>query len=285
MPAYRRAGNGEPVLLLHGIGSSSASFAPQFDALADERTLVAWDAPGYAASPDPVGPLGHLGLDGYVTAALGVVRAALGLGPVHVVGVSWGGVIALRLAATHPELVRTLTVVGASLGSGTDPVRAAQMRARAADLLRLGPDAFARARAPRLLSPHAPADLVRTAVTTMAEAIRLPGYAEAAESMATADLSGDLARITAPTLVLAGEADTVTGPERAREIAAGIPGALLATLPRAGHLANQEQPEAVNDWLRRFTRTPGARRLAEPLDHRTTLRPTAAPHRTREEPT
>ncbi|MER5492360.1 alpha/beta fold hydrolase [Streptomyces sp. NPDC002490] len=248
VPAHRTAGTGPGMLLLHGIGSSSASFAHQLDSLAEEFTLIAWDAPGYAASPDPAEPVT---LDGYVTAAGAVARAALGPGPFHLVGVSWGGVIALRLAATHPELVRSLTVIGASLGSGTDPARARQMRSRTAELRRLGPQAFARARAPRLLAPDAPAELVETATRTMAEAIRLPGYGEAAESMASADLTADLPRITAPTLVLAGEHDTVTGPERAREIAAGIRGAVLATIPGAGHLANQEQPDRVNDWLRR----------------------------------
>ncbi|MFE2042813.1 alpha/beta fold hydrolase, partial [Streptomyces sp. NPDC059477] len=196
VPAHRTAGTGPGMLLLHGIGSSAASFAPQLKELAGEFTLTAWDAPGYAASPDPVGPVG---LDGYVTAAVAVARTALDPGPFHLVGVSWGGAIALRLAATHPELVRSLTVIGASLGSGTDPARAQQMRSRAAELRRLGPQAFARERAPRLLAPDAPAELVETATDTMADAIRLPGYASAAEAMASADLTADLHRITAPT--------------------------------------------------------------------------------------
>lgn len=262
LPAYRQTGSGPGMLLLHGIGSSSASFVPQLEELADELTLVAWDAPGYAASADPDGPVG---LDGYVAAAVSLLTAAFDGEPVHLVGVSWGGVIALRLAATHPELVRTLIVIGASLGSGVDAERAGGMRARSADLARLGPAEFARQRAPRLLSPAAPADLVETAVTTMADAVRLPGYAEAAEAMASADLTADLARITAPTFVLAGSEDTVTGPDRAREIAAGIRGAVLATVAGAGHLANQEQPAIVNDWLRRATRPAELTRLADPL--------------------
>ncbi|TDB88683.1 alpha/beta fold hydrolase [Actinomadura sp. KC216] len=248
--SFRRSGRGPGALLLHGIGSSSASFAPQLDALGDVLTMVAWNAPGYAGSP---GPARSPGLDGYVEEAAGLLRAELGPGPAHVVGVSWGGVIALRMAATRPDLVRSLTVIGASLGSGTTPERAAQMRERPADLARLGPEGFARERGPRLLSPDARAELVETVVTTMAEAVRLPGYAAAAEAMASADLRGDLPRISAPALVLAGAEDTVTGPERAREIAAGIPGTALVTVPGAGHLANQERPAIVNAWLRAFT--------------------------------
>ncbi|RKS76509.1 pimeloyl-ACP methyl ester carboxylesterase [Actinomadura pelletieri DSM 43383] len=248
--SFRRSGRGPGALLLHGIGSSAASFAPQLDALGDALTMVAWDAPGYAGSPDPTRPPG---LDGYVDEAADLLRAELGPDPAHLVGVSWGGVIALRMAATRPDLVRGLIVIGASLGSGTDPERTARMRERPTRLARLGPAEFARERGPRLLSPNADRELVETVVTTMAEAVRLPGYTAAAEAMASADLRRDLARISAPTLVLAGAEDTVTGPERAREIAAGIPGAALVTVPGAGHLANQEQPAIVNAWLLAFT--------------------------------
>ncbi|MBO9521522.1 MAG: alpha/beta fold hydrolase [Nocardioidaceae bacterium] len=247
--SFRTAGTGPGMLLLHGIGSSSASFLPQLDALAGELRLVAWNAPGYAGSPDPEA---EPGLDGYVAEATWLLTSVLD-GPTHVVGVSWGGVIALRLAATRPDLVRSLTVIGASLGSGVDAASAARMRARVADLERLGTAAFAEERAPRLLSPAASEDLVRTAVATMAGSLRLRGYRYAAEAMATTDLTKDLSRITAPTFVLAGAEDTVTGPERAREIAAGIDDAALVTVPGAGHLANQERPELVNRWLRRIT--------------------------------
>ena len=51
------AGEGPALLCLHGVGSSAASFAPQFDDLAGEYRVVAWDAPGYAQSEDPAGPL------------------------------------------------------------------------------------------------------------------------------------------------------------------------------------------------------------------------------------
>ncbi|WGX95019.1 alpha/beta fold hydrolase [Nocardioides sp. L-11A] len=249
--AFRAAGTGAPTLMLHGIGSSSLAFGHQLSALADELAMVAWDAPGYAASSDPDV---LLDLDGYVDRAAALARDRFGDRPVHLVGVSWGGVLALRTAASHPELVRSLTVIGASLGSGVDAARAAAMRERSGELLRLGAAAFARQRGPRLLSPDADAALVEHVVATMAAAVRPPGYARAAEAMAAADLSADLGRITAPTLVLAGAEDRVTGPDRAREIAALVPGSALVLIPGAGHLANQERPALVDAWLRGFTR-------------------------------
>ncbi|MCX5313724.1 alpha/beta fold hydrolase [Streptomyces sp. NBC_00154] len=235
-----------PLLLcLHGIGSSSAAFAPQLAGLSDQVRVVAWDAPGYAASADP----GRApGLDGYADTAAALIRDRGGRA--HVLGVSWGGVIALRLAARHPDLVESLIVADSSRGSGTNPDKAAAMRARAAQLAAEGPDAFAAARGPRLVSADAPAELVERVVATMAASIRTPGYGYAADAMAETDLTDDLPTITAPALVLCGEQDTVTGTEESQAIAGGLTKSVYVTLSGAGHLSNQERPEAFNAWVR-----------------------------------
>ncbi|ROQ69705.1 pimeloyl-ACP methyl ester carboxylesterase [Streptomyces sp. 840.1] len=243
----REAGDPDSPLLLclHGIGSSSAAFAPQLAGLADRVHVVAWDAPGYADSADPDRAPG---LDGYVDTAADLIREHGG--PAHVLGVSWGGVIALRLAARHPDLVASLIVADSSRGSGTDPDRAKAMRGRAAALAAQGPGAFAAARGPRLVSAAAPPALVERVVATMAGSVRSPGYGYAAASMAEADLTGELPAIAAPALVLCGEQDTVTGPDESQAIAGALPTSVYVTLSGAGHLANQERPEAFNAWVR-----------------------------------
>ncbi|WP_069884446.1 alpha/beta fold hydrolase [Streptomyces luteocolor] len=239
------AGASGPLLVcLHGIGSSSAAFAPQLAGLAAHARVVAWDAPGYGKSPDPEGPLD---LDGFADAAADLIRS---YGPsAHVLGVSWGGVIALRLAVRHPDLVDSLIVADSSAGSGTDPEKAAGMRRRAAELAELGPRAFAERRGPRLLSPDAPDALVERAVAAMAAAVRLPGYAYAAESMAAADLLGELPAITAPVLVVCGDQDRVTGVEASQAVAGALHKTAYVIVKDAGHLANQEQPERFNAWV------------------------------------
>ncbi|GAA2602156.1 alpha/beta fold hydrolase [Streptomyces tubercidicus] len=240
-----RAGEHGPLLLcLHGIGSSSAAFAPQLAELSAHARVVAWDAPGYAASPDPHGPLD---LDGYADAAAELIRS-YGTGA-HVLGVSWGGVIALRLATRHPGLVDSLIIADSSPGSATDPAKAQAMRARAAELAELGPAAFAARRGPRLVSPHAPQELVRHVIDTMAAAVRLPGYAYAAASMASADLRTELADITAPALVLCGDLDRVTGVEASQALAGALHKTAYVIVKDAGHLANQEQPGHFNAWV------------------------------------
>lgn len=241
-------GSGPTVLCLHGIGSSSAAFAPQIEALDGELRFLAWDAPGYAASADPDVPMD---LDGYADAAAAIARNRAD-GPVHVLGVSWGGVIATRLALRHPDVVRSLVLADSSRGSGQSPEHVAAMRSRADELSRLGPAEFAKARGPRLVTAAASAELVDHVVATMRDAVRLPGYAHAAESMASTDHTRELSAVSVPTLVLCGDGDTVTGVSESQALAGGIRDAVFVTLHGAGHVANQEAPETFNAWLSCF---------------------------------
>ncbi|MBG6087717.1 alpha/beta fold hydrolase [Actinomadura viridis] len=245
----RDAGAGEPLLCLHGIGSGGAAFDAVTPLLADRFRVIARDAPGYASAADPPGPPG---MDGYADAAVAVLDG-LGLERAHVLGVSWGGVIAARIALRHPDRLRSLILADSTRGSGTSPEKAAAMRARGAELAGLGPAAFARRRAARLLSPAATPREVARVAEAMAAAVRMPGYGYAAESMAATDHGPLLGRIRARALVLVGEHDAVCPPAESRLIAAAVPGARYAEIPGAGHLSNQERPaefaRAVRDFL------------------------------------
>jgi 3-oxoadipate enol-lactonase len=242
-------GQGPTLLCLHGIGSSSASLRRQVDALSEEFRVVAWDAPGYGRS----GEAREAGsLDYYATEAAGLIRSLDGAA--HVLGVSWGGVISAQLALTHPDLVKSLVLVSASRGSGRDPASAAAMACRAENMMRDGVATYARARAPKLLSPTAPEHLIDEVVSIMTSDVRHCGYTSAARAMASADLSGRLSEINVPTLVICGTHDTVTGPAESTKIANSIPGARYAPIEGAGHLVNQEFPDAVNAAVLGFLR-------------------------------
>lgn len=236
------------MLLLHGIGGASTSFVEQQGILTD-RTTIAWDAPGYGGSDDAarsdMDPA-----DRYAAAALDVLRE-LGHARAHVVGMSWGGVIATRIALRYPDALWSLTLADSSRGSGRTEAGRRAMRRRVEDLAHMGPQAFARQRGPHLLAPGAPPELVERVVETMAR-VRPAGYRGAAEMMAATDHSADLSRIRVPTLVLVGEHDRVTGVPESRALAAGIPGARFAVVPGGGHAVNQENPAAFNTELRRF---------------------------------
>lgn len=233
------------VLLLHGIGGSAHSCTDVAQRLAERGVrALAWDAPGYGRSRDPFGDVDLVDrLTGSIT--------ALRLGTIDLVGTSWGGVIATCLSHRRPELVRSLVLADSTRGSATDPAKAAAMRARVTELENLGPEQFAARRAGRLVSPHAQ-DAVAVRVRQQMARVRVPGYRVAAEFMAGTDTGEILPRVTAPTLVIVGEDDVVTGVPESRLLAERIPGARLTILPRAGHAAITEVPgefaDAVTDF-------------------------------------
>lgn len=250
-------GSGPVVVLLHGIGGSSASFARQIDALAEDHHVVAWDAPGYAASPDPEKAPGMQGYAESVAELVDDIGEA-----VHLVGASWGGVIALQLALDRPEMLRSLVLVAGSRGSGRDPAAAERVRERVRVLEQQGVEAFARSRASQLLAPGASEAQLDEVAAQMMAAIRLPGYAYAAQSIAETDHSSRLLEITTPTLVLCGTADTVTGPPESKALANTIPEAVYVSVEGAGHLLVLERPSSVTTWISCFTHiTRNTRRL------------------------
>ena len=101
---YERAGDGPPLVFVHGAGEDARTWQPQLAALADEFTVVAWDEPGAGRSSDVPA---DFGLADYAD-CLAALTAALDLGPAHVAGLSWGGTVVLELYRRHPELVATL---------------------------------------------------------------------------------------------------------------------------------------------------------------------------------
>ncbi len=244
------AGDGPLILCLHGIGSSSASFVSQQATLGADYSVVAWDAPGYARSAD----LGRrLGIAEYARIAADLIVARGGRA--HVIGMSWGGVVAMQLAVDHPQLVDRLVLGDSTRGSATSTARARAMRARSVELAELGPRPFAAMRAGRLLRPAAPETECQRVASDMAAAIRWPGYDSAAASMADTDMTDRLHRVSAPTLVLYGRHDVVTGKPEADALAAGLTDARVAVIEDAGHLANQENPADFNRSVAQFLAT------------------------------
>ena len=155
---FERAGSGPPMLLLHGIGSSSRAFRGQLTDLSDAFDLIAWDAPGYGRSEDPPAPLA---LEDVADRAVALLDE-LEMTAAHVLGVSWGGAIAQLVYHRHPARVRSLILVDTTTGGGSlpEPERTDRIRRRLDALERLGPRGMARERAPHLVGPDAPAELV-----------------------------------------------------------------------------------------------------------------------------
>lgn len=239
--AAHEYGQGDPVLMLHGIGGCANAFAGITQRLQSAGyRAIAWDAPGYGCSADPPKPPG---VDGYARIAVDLL-SALHACPAHLVGVSWGGVIATWIAARSPDYVRSLTLVDSTRGSAVEATKSEAMLRRVRELEEVGPSIFARRRARKLVAPDADASTVAEIEQQMST-VRLQGYRCAAEMMAETNTETLLGEIAVPTLVLVGEHDRVTGVPESQLLASSIPGAEFGVIPRAGHAAPQERPDDV----------------------------------------
>ncbi|WP_435369385.1 bifunctional 3-oxoadipate enol-lactonase/4-carboxymuconolactone decarboxylase PcaDC [Kutzneria buriramensis] len=171
--------------------------------------------------------------------ALGILDEA-GVERAHFLGLSLGGMVGMWLAANAPERVDRLAVCCTTAYFGTPE----PWRQRAAAVRADGMASIAEAVVARWVRPG----YDRSWLIDMLSAIDAEGYAACCDALAELDLRPALPSITAPTLVVAGDADAATPVEHARAIADGIPNARLATVPGA-HLAPLESPDAVTPLL------------------------------------
>jgi pimeloyl-ACP methyl ester carboxylesterase len=251
--AYERVGEGPPLVLLHGyVGDGRGTWQRQIDELSDEFTVVAWDAPGAGRSSDP--PESFRLLD-YADCLAGFVKA-VGLGRVHVAGLSFGGGLALELYRRHPEIPKTLVLAGAYAGwAGSLPPEVVEQRLQQVlHLADLPPDQFVRAVAPTMFSGSAPAELVDAFVAKVSE-FHPAGLRAMARGFAEADLREVLPRIDVPTLLLYGDQDVRAPLDVAEDLHAAIPTSKLVVLPGVGHMSSLEAPERFTAEVRTFLRS------------------------------
>lgn len=249
--SYLEAGEGTPLVLLHGIGSAAVSWRHQIAAFAPRFRVIAWNAPGYGASTTPAKEAPEA-ID--YARALAALLDALSVKQCHLVGHSLGTLMAASFAASFGARVLSLSLCGASNGYKSAPERGATMlQDRLNDLATLGTQGMARKRGPRLLGPNATPEMIREVVEIQAVAITPEGYPRAARMLASADIYVDIARFRAdlPIQVIYGEDDAISPPEQCRKIAAAAK-APAHPVPRAGHALYLENPERVNTLIDAF---------------------------------
>ncbi len=248
--AYREAGRGPALVLLHGIGSASASWRAQLAALSERLRVIAWDAPGYGGSD---GLLAAAPAPRDYAAALLDFANALGLLRFALLGHSWGALIAASFARHHAARLTALVLANASPGyaAAAPDIRRARVDGRIADMKEHGPAGLAAKRAAGLLSPNAPATAV-AAVREVMSQLRPAGYAQAARMLGLANVFDDAPFIETPTLVIGATNDAVTPEAGNHRIAATISGAQYASLVGPGHASYVEDPAAFNAQVTGF---------------------------------
>jgi pimeloyl-ACP methyl ester carboxylesterase len=247
---YERAGQGQPLVLLHGFFGDTRVWRPQLDQLSDEYQVVAWDTPGCGDSSDP--PEAFRMAD-YARCLAGFIDA-LDLERPHVVGVSFGSTLALELYRQNPRLPRTLVLAGAYAGwRGSLPADVVKQRLAQTipDLDLPANEVVARYNSPGLLSESAPAGVVAQNAAIMSD-FHPQGMKTMVRALAGADLRDVLPGVEVPTLVLCGDKDVRSPVKIGEDLHAQISGSRLVVMPGVGHVSNFEAPERFNAEVRLF---------------------------------
>jgi pimeloyl-ACP methyl ester carboxylesterase len=249
--AYEAAGEGSPLLFLHGVGSSRQTWRRQLDFFSERYLSVAMDCRGYGES---VTSINTVSMTAFAADAAALIRD-LGRGPAHVCGLSMGGIVALTLWRDAPEVIGSLVLADTW---AHHPTAAAAQEQRLAQIDSTSMSNLARQRMPAVYGPHAAADLVERGVRLFA-AIRKDVYRSASADLWIADRRQVAATVTVPTLILVGELDSITPTNLSAELTRLIPGSRLTVIPGVGHLANEEAPEIFNHEVDKFLVTPPQR--------------------------
>jgi pimeloyl-ACP methyl ester carboxylesterase len=248
---YEQAGDGPPLVLLHGyVGDGATTWRRQLEALADDFTVVAWDAPGTGRSSDPPE---SFGIAGYADCLAGFIFQ-LGLDRPHVAGLSFGGILALELSRRHPAIAETLILVSAYAGwAGSLPADVAEQRLQQALMLaELSPEEFVATLLPTMFSEGTPQETIDEFAASMLE-FHPAGFRAMAHASAE-DLREALPHVTVPTLLVYGGNDVRAPLAVAEQLHAAIAGSTLVVLPDAGHACNVEAAHEFNEAVRRFLR-------------------------------
>ena len=247
--SYREAGAGPALVLLHGIGSSSASWLFQLESLAGYR-LIAWDAPGYGGSaflspPEPRAA-------DYAQALHEFLERLL-LKDVVLVGNSLGCLMATAYAAAHPERVRSMVLLGPAGGYGdlAPAEREAKLAERLRQLDELGPEGLAEKRSPTLVAKGSP-PIALELVRWSQRRVRPQGYRQAVYCLAQGRLAADARRYAKRVLVACGAEDVITPEAGCKAIARAFPRGEYRTLPDIGHAPHVEAPEQINKLISDF---------------------------------
>lgn len=234
------------VLLLHGWGCDSTTFSFIQNALSEKATVITLDFPGHGQSPEPPEPWG---VEEYADQVYALLMQK-SLAPLDIVAHSFGGRVAIWLAANHPEIVRQLVITG---GAGIRKPVSETSRRRTARFKRCN----------ALLETLKKLTFLAVPVERMQTRLRnrygSPDYVRLNETMrktfvriVSLDLLPLLPRIQAPTLLIWGGEDTETPLWMGQEMEKEIPDAGLVVFEGASHFAFMEQWQRFATIVKQF---------------------------------
>lgn len=238
---YETTGVGPPILFIHGLGSSSRDWEYQKPFFSNQYQMITFDLRGHGRSAKPPGPYS---MRLFAQDAAGLIQS-LNVAPVHVVGISLGGMIAFQMAVDHPELVRSVVIAN----SGSEVVVRTmkdrwQVFFRFAIIRLLGMRRMGEVLSKRLFPKQEHARIRQLFVERWAENDPR-AYADTLRAIVGWSVTDRLHQIRSPALILTADADYT--PVSAKEaFIPKIAGAKLVVIPNSHHATPVECPEAFN---------------------------------------
>ena len=264
VPAHQEPAHQEPALCVHGLEGSSRNWTDLMDLLRPGLAGEALDLPGFGDSPPR--PDGRYSIAAFAQTVIALIEKRK-RGPVHLLGNSLGGAVCVRVAATRPELIRTLTLISPALPDlrprlnlvrfplmslpwfGARVIGQYQVlppERRVADVITTcfsDPRLFPQARFTAEVAELTRRDSLGYAAAALVGSVRTLTTESGRQGRHSA--WRDAARITAPSLVIYGSHDRVVDPRNAGRAAHAFSNARIVVLPRTGHVAQMERPALV----------------------------------------
>ena len=243
-------GAGAPIVFSHGLLWNTTLFAPQIAALKDQYRCIAYDHRGQGRSADDASHA--IGMETVTDDAAALIEA-LGLGPVHFCGLSMGGIVAMRLAISRPDLIRSLVLLDTTADPEPYKLKYKMMNVIARYF---GLGVVSKAILPALHGKTALKDPARADERVewqqQLASNRRSIWRAVNGVLERKSIYGELQKIAVPTLVAVGDEDVGTPPAMAERIAGAIAGAKLIVVPGAGHGSTLEQPAIVTAAIGAF---------------------------------
>jgi pimeloyl-ACP methyl ester carboxylesterase len=239
-------------VLIHGLSETREVWSRQLSYLQRSMAVISYDVRGFGASPTGAadGTVRQMADD------LGQVLSALASGPAWLVGFSMGGVIAQQFALDFPALTQGLVLIASSCAVGRDGVEFFNQRIEQVTNGGLASLTAINTEDASGCFATGDAELIAEYTQLRVGAVREPeGYVNACRAMlgiSQEPLTGSLAGIKCPTLVIAGEFDPYCPPKASEMIASAIPDAELTIIEGAGHCMQLEASDPLNKYVDEF---------------------------------
>ena len=247
--AYTKTGSGPAIVLLHGFTQDSRIWKRQIESLSENFTVIAWDAPGAGLSDDPTG---EFSIGDWAACLAGLLDSA-GIKKAHILGLSWGGLLAQEFYKRYPGRVLSLILSDTTIGwtgALSDSVANVRLAACIHDSS-LPPQDFVLKYLPGMFSDSI-SQQIKDELAGIMNDTHPVGFQLMATAVAIADTRTLLPNVKVPTLLIWGEADKRSPLSAAYQMRNAIHGAKLEIIPGAGHVSNMEKPIQFNKAVKDF---------------------------------